>query len=137
MKILGIEHIAIAVKNLDKSALFWKRILNISHVSNEVVSDQGVNLDIYDTGKGKVELLEELYPDSPITRFLQKNGTGIHHVCFEVDNIDNAINELRDNNIQLIGEDYTIGAEGYKVIFIHPKSADGVLVELAENPDNI
>ena len=132
MKILGIEHIGIAVKSIDQDAPFWKHILNLSHQGTEVVKDQGVTTDIYDTGKGKIELLESLGIDTPIGKFLEKKGPGIHHVCFEVDSINNAIKELKEFNIQVISDDPTIGAEGYKVVFIHPKSTGGVLIELAE-----
>ncbi len=134
MKILGIEHLGIAVEDLAQDSPFWKHVLNMDHVSTEVVADQGVTTDIYDTGKGKVELLEAANPDSPIVKFLEKRGPGIHHVCFEVDNITIAIKELKENEISIIGDDYSIGAEGYKVVFIHPRSTGGVLVELAEKP---
>ena len=132
MKILGIEHIGIAVKGIDKDAPFWKHILNLSHQGTEVVKDQGVTTDIYDTGKGKIELLESLGVDTPIGKFLEKKGPGVHHVCFEVDSINDAIKELKELDIQVLTDDPTIGAEGYKVVFIHPKSTGGVLVELAE-----
>ena len=132
MKILGIEHIGIAVNSIDKDAPFWKHILNIPHRGTEVVEEQGVMTDIYDTGRGKVELLEAMGEDSPIGKFLENRGAGIHHVCFEVDNITTAIKELKEFNIQVLSNEPTIGAEGYKVVFIHPKSTGGVLVELAE-----
>ena len=132
MKILGIEHLGIAVNSIDKSAPFWKHILQIPHRSTEDVTDQGVVTDIYDTGKGKVELLESTGEDTPIGKFLNNRGPGIHHVCFEVSDINSAIKELNDNNINILSEKPTIGAEGYKVVFIHPKSTGGVLVELAE-----
>ena len=132
MKILGIEHLGIAVNSIDKSAPFWRHILQIPHRSTEDVTDQGVVTDIYDTGKGKVELLESMGEDTPIGKFLNNRGPGIHHVCFEVKNINSAIKELKDNNINILSEKPTIGAEGYKVVFIHPKSTGGVLVELAE-----
>ncbi len=134
MKILGIEHLGIAVEDLAQDSPFWKHVLNMDHVSTEVVADQGVTTDIYDTGKGKVELLEAANLDSPIVKFLKKRGPGIHHVCFEVDNVTNALKELKENKISIIGDDYSIGAEGYKVAFIHPRSTGGVLVELAEKP---
>ena len=134
MKILGIEHLGIAVEDLAQDSPFWKHVLNMDHVSTEVVADQGVTTDIYDTGKGKVELLEAANPNSPIVKFLEKRGPGIHHVCFEVDNVTIALKELKENKISIIGDDYSIGAEGYKVAFIHPRSTGGVLVELAEKP---
>ena len=132
MKILGIEHIGIAVKGIDQDAPFWKHILNLSHQGTEVVKDQGVRTDIYDTGKGKIELLESLGVDTPIGKFLEKKGPGVHHVCFEVDSVNDSIKELKELDIQVLTDDPTIGAEGYKVVFIHPKSTGGVLVELAE-----
>jgi len=87
MKILGIEHIGIAVKDLANDSPFWKHVLDIYHSSTEVLEDQGVTTDIYGTGKGKVELFESTNPDSPIAKFIDKRGAGIHHVCFEVDDI--------------------------------------------------
>ena len=134
MKILGIEHLGIAVDSIDKAAPFWKHILKISHRSTEDVIDQGVVTDIYDTGQGKVELLEAMGDNSPIAKFLDKRGPGIHHVCFEVEDINSAIKELKENNINVLSDGPTMGAEGYKVVFIHPKSTGGVLVELAEKP---
>ena len=134
MKILGIEHLAIAVKNIDKSSPFWSHILKLQHRVTETVESEGVITDIYDTGQGKVELLESLGKDSPINSFLENRGPGIHHVCFEVDDINAAIKELRDNDIAILSKDAKVGAEGYKIVFIHPKSTGGVLVELAEKP---
>ena len=132
MKIIGIEHIGIATDDLSKGKKFWNQILNITHTHSEEVENQGTITDIYDTGNGKIELLLSKYPHSPIAKFIKKRGTGIHHICLKVDSIDGAIKELKENNIKLIGDDYTIGAEGYKVIFIHPSSTGGVLLELAE-----
>mgnify|MGYP000052091644 FL=1 len=132
MKILGIEHIGIAVNSIDKDAPFWKHILNLPHRGTEAVENQGVTTDIYDTGRGKVELLEAMDPGTPLGKFLEKRGAGIHHVCFELDNITTAIKELKELNIQVLSNEPTMGAEGYKVVFIHPKSTGGVLVELDE-----
>ncbi|NQV38141.1 MAG: methylmalonyl-CoA epimerase [Candidatus Marinimicrobia bacterium] len=134
MRIKGIEHIGLAVDSIDTAAPFWRDVLQLTHRGSEEVKLQGVNTDIYDTSSGKVELLEGTNPDSPISKFLEKRGSGIHHICFEVDNVESAMTELKENNIQVIGDNPTIGAEGYKVIFIHPKSTGGVLVELAEKP---
>ena len=134
MKILGIEHIAIAVDSIAKRSPFWKYILQIPHRTTEVVEREGVTTDIYDTNKGKVELLEATSGDSPVGKFLQKKGQGLHHVCFEVDDIYKAISELKEKNIDIINDNPSVGAEGYKIIFIHPKSTGGVLVELAEKP---
>ena len=132
MKILGIEHIGIAVKDLDTNAPFWKHVLKISHKGTETVAQEGVTTDIYDTGRGKVELLKSTVSGSVIEKFLENRGEGIHHVCFEVENINKAILELKELNIGVISDRPTAGAEGYKVVFIHPKSTGGVLVELAQ-----
>ena len=132
MKILGIEHIGIAVKDLDVSAPFWKDVLKISHKGKETVAQEGVITDIYDTGRGKVELLKSMASNSVIEKFLKNSGEGIHHVCFEVKNINKVILELKDLNINVLSEHPTTGVEGNKVVFIHPKSTGGVLVELAE-----
>ena len=132
MKVIGIDHIGIAVEDLDEGANFWKQIIGLAHLSTENVDSQGVVTDIYQTGAGKIELLVSKYPESPIANFIKRRGTGIHHICLQVENIDDAIRFMIDNKIKLIGEQYTIGAEGYKVIFIHPESTGGVLVELAE-----
>ena len=132
MKILGIEHLGIAVKDLANDAPFWNHILNIEHQSTEVVEDQSVTTDIYDTGNGKIELLESTKPGSSIAKFIEKRGAGIHHVCFEVEDIYLAIKELKENNIHVLSDEPSTGAEGYKVVFIHPKSTGGVLVELVE-----
>ena len=132
MKILGIEHIGIAVNSIKKDNSFWEFIFNNLKARVENVEDQGVITKIYDTGLGKIELLEGLNKDSSINKFINKRGPGIHHISFEVENIEKAIYELKKKNISLITENYSIGAEGYKVIFIHPKSTGGVLVELIE-----
>ena len=94
MKILGIEHIGIAVKDLDTNAPFWKHVLKIPHKGTETVAQEGVTTDIYDTGSGKVELLKSIVPGSVIEKFLERRGEGIHHVCFEVENITQAIKSL-------------------------------------------
>ena len=135
MKIIGIEHIGIAVDDLTKEGKFWNLILGLNRIHTEEVLEQGVITDIYDGRNAKIELLQSMYPDSPISNFIKKRGKGIHHICLKVDNIKQAINELKEKKVKLIGEDYYIGAEGYKVIFIHPSSTGGVLLELAEEKD--
>ena len=134
MKILGIEHIGIAVDDLNETSSFWGNILDILHTHTEVVESEQVKTTIFDTGKGKVELLSPSSSNSVIEKFIKNKGTGVHHVCLEVDCINQAINRLKENNIVLINDKPKIGAEGYKIVFIHPKSTGGVLVELAEKP---
>ena len=134
MKILGIEHIGIAVDDLNETSSFWGNILNILHTHTEVVESEEVKTTIYDTKKGKIELLSPSTPSSLIKKFIKNRGPGIHHVCLEIDDVNHAIIKLEENNIELINNKPKIGAEGYKIIFIHPKSTGGVLVELAEKP---
>ena len=134
MKILGIEHIGIAVDDLNKTSSFWGNILNILHTRTEVVESEQVKTTIFDTKKGKIELLSPSSSSSVIKKFIKNKGSGIHHVCLEVDDINHAIIKLKENNIAIINNKPKIGAEGYKIIFIHPKSTGGVLVELAEKP---
>jgi len=125
MKILGIEHIGIAVKDLDTNAPFWKHVLKIPHKGTETVAQEGVTTDIYDTGNGKVELLKSMASGSVIEKFLEKSGEGIHHVCFEVENINKAIIELKELNIDVFSDRPTVGAEGYKVVLLTQKAPVG------------
>ncbi len=133
MKITGIEHIGIAVEDLKTSREFWDHILESKNKTREIVKEQDVITEIYDTGRGKIELLFSKNKDSTISKFIKTKGPGIHHICLKVENITAAINELKEKGVGLIGDNYSIGAEGYKIIFIHPKSTGGVLVELAED----
>jgi methylmalonyl-CoA/ethylmalonyl-CoA epimerase len=134
MKILGIEHIGIATDNLDKDAQFWKLLLKNYEPSTDEVKEQKVITNIFDYGQGKIELLEATSSESPIAKFIEKKGNGIHHICLQVDNIKQAIEELIEAGVELIDKTPRIGAEGYLVAFIHPRSTGKVLVELAEKP---
>ena len=130
--IIGIEHIAIAVDNFKESRSFFKDILGVEISSSEKNTEQGVITNIYNFKNSKVEYIKPLEKKSKISKFLEKRGPGLHHICFHVRNIKDSIDYLKENNIILIGNEYSIGAEGYKVIFIHPKSTGGILIELAE-----
>jgi methylmalonyl-CoA/ethylmalonyl-CoA epimerase len=134
MKILGIEHIGIAVENLEKISPFWKLLLNNNAPISEKINEQKVITEIFDTGQGKIELLEATSHDSAIGKFIGKRGQGIHHICLHVDDIKLAIEELMEAGVELIDKTPRIGAEGYLISFIHPRSTGGVLLELAEKP---
>ena len=134
MKIIGIEHVGIAVDDLEETSSFWGDILRIVHTHTESVETESVNTKIYDTGKGKIELLDSLDETSPVRKFIQKRGPGVHHICLEVEDINLAIKELKESGIEVLSDFPRVGAEGYKIVFIHPKSTGGVLVELAEKP---
>lgn len=134
MKILGIEHIGIAVNKIDSSSPFWEQVLGIQSTGREKVIEEGVETGIYDTGRGKIELLESVKSDSSIHKFLRNKGEGIHHICLKVDDIKNTISELSAKGISVIYPTPKKGAEGFLVTFIHPKDTGGVLVELAQKP---
>ena len=134
MKILGIEHIGIAVDNLDKDAPFWELLLKNCELSSEEVIEQKVMTKIFDTGRGKIELLEAMSSESPIAKFIDKRGEGVQHICLQVDDIKLAIEELIESGVDLIDKTPRVGAEGYLIAFIHPRSTGRVLVELAEKP---
>lgn len=136
MKILGIEHIGIAVDNLEKDAPFWKLLLNNNDPISEDVKEQNVITEIFNIERGKIELLEATSLDSPIAKFIEKRGKGIHHICLQVDNIQQAIEELTEAGVELIDKIPRVSAEGLLISFIHPRSTGGVLVELAEKPNN-
>ena len=133
-KILGIEHVAIAVNDLEHPADLFGNLLGINRTSTEEIHDQKVITDIFDTGAGKVELLKATSDDSPITKFLEKRGPGVHHVAFRVDNLALALEELSAAGVNLIDTEPRIGAEGMLIAFLHPKSTSGVLVELCQKP---
>ena len=133
-KILGIEHVAIAVSSLKEPSKDFGDILGIDNTSTEEVVDQKVVTDIFDTGRGKVELLEATSDDSPISNFLEKRGNGVHHIAFLVDDLEIALKDLAESGIDLIDKSPRIGAEGMLIAFLHPKSTGGVLVELCQKP---
>ncbi len=133
-KILGIEHVAIAVDDAKKPANVFGKLLGIENTATEEVADQKVITDIFDTGAGKVELLEATSDDSPISKFLEKRGMGVHHIAFLVDNLNLALDELSDAGVQLIDRAPRVGAEGMLIAFLHPSSTSGVLVELCQKP---
>ena len=131
-KILGIEHVGIAVKDLNSISEIFGELLGLDLHRREKVDDQQVITDIYHAGKDKLEFLKATSPDSPIAKFLGKRPKGMHHIALIVDNIQLALNYLNENDVQLIDKSPRIGVEGFKIAFIHPKSTGGVLVELCE-----
>jgi len=133
-KVLGIEHVALAVKDLDAPSNLFGSLLGIDNTSREEIVDQKVTTHIFDTGHGKIELLDALSDDSPISNFLTKQGEGIHHIAFKVDKLQLALDHLHENGIQLIDKTPRVGTEGLLIAFLHPKSTHGVLVELCQPP---
>lgn len=130
-----IEHIGIAVKNLEAANQLYEKLLGLAPYKEEEVEGQGVITSFFKAGEAKVELLEATREDSPIAKYLNKKGEGIHHVAFEVDNIEQEMERLKKEGFQLLNEKPQRGADNKLVCFIHPKTANGVLVELCQQID--
>ena len=132
MKVLHVDHIGVAVREIDASRPFWEEVLGLSFEGRERVEAQKVTTAFFAVGEGEVELLEAMEPDSPVGKYLEKRGEGVHHIAFRVADIDAALAELKAKGIRLIDETPRRGAGGARIIFIHPKETQGVLVELCE-----
>lgn len=128
----NISHIGIAVNNLKESVDNFKKFFNQEEVHFETVEEQKVNLAFLDVSGVHIELLEPTSADSPISKFLEKRGEGIHHLSFEVDDIEKELSRLKQEGVRLIDEKPKVGAGGKLIAFIHPKSANGVLIELSQ-----
>jgi len=135
MKPQHIEHIGIAVKDLQASIKFYEEILGLACYKIEEVEDQQVKTAFFKIGDTKIELLESTSPDGPIAKHIEKRGEGIHHIAYAVDNLPAALQEAESKGIQLIDREPRKGAEGLRIAFLHPKSTHGVLTELCEKPE--
>jgi methylmalonyl-CoA/ethylmalonyl-CoA epimerase len=130
MELTHIEHIGIAVKNLDESIKFYENVFGLKCYAVEEVKDQKVKTAFFQIGETKIELLESTEQDGPISKFIEKKGEGIHHIAFKTKDINSSLKELEEKNIRLIDEHPRKGAEGLNIAFLHPKAANGVLIEL-------
>ncbi|WP_297062592.1 methylmalonyl-CoA epimerase [Thermococcus sp.] len=129
-----IDHIGIAVKNLEEAIKVWEGLgLKVDEI--EEVPDQKVRTAIIHIGESRIELLEPTAEDSPIAKFIAKRGEGIHHIALGVDNIEEHLKELKEKGYRLIDEEPRIGAGGAKIAFVHPKAVTGVLLELCERKE--
>ena len=136
MNISHIEHLGIAVKSLDEAIPYYENILGMKCYSIEEVADQKVKTAFFKVGQTKLELLEPTSDESPIAKFIEKRGEGIHHLAFAVeDGVANALAEMEGKGVRLIDKAPRKGAEGLNIAFIHPKSTHGVLTELCEKPE--
>jgi methylmalonyl-CoA/ethylmalonyl-CoA epimerase len=133
---MKIEHIGIATPSLDEALGFWRDALGLQVTHTEVVEEQGVRVAMLPVGEPRIELLEPTHADSPVARFLEKRGAGIHHVAVRVDDIRAAIGRLKEGGARLIDETPRVGAGGCLVAFVHPSAAGGVLLELVEHTDS-
>ncbi|CAM2941745.1 methylmalonyl-CoA epimerase [Chryseobacterium flavum] len=129
---MKLEHIGIAVKSLGISDELFARLLGKESYKKETVEREGVVTSFYETGESKIELLEASNPESPISKFIEKKGEGIHHLAFGVENIIEEIKRLKKEGFQFISEEPKEGADNKLVVFLHPKSTNGVLVELCQ-----
>jgi len=128
-----IEHIGIAVKNIDSSNKLFSSILGEKPYKQEIVESEGVMTSFFQIGPNKVELLEGLSEESPISKFIEKKGEGIHHIAFAVDNIYKTIEKLRNEGFKMIHEKPKKGADNKLIAFLHPKDSNGVLIELCQD----
>ncbi len=129
---MKINHLGIATKGIDEALAFGSDALGLENVHTEIVADQKVRVAMLPLGESRIELLEPTSEDSPISKFLEKRGGGIHHIAVEVTDIEASLAKLKEKGMRLIDERPRIGAEGCLVAFVHPSSANGVLLELVQ-----
>jgi len=130
--ITGLEHIGIAVSNLDEALEVYEKILGLKGQKIRVIEEQKVKAALLLAGKIKIELIEPIDEEGPVARFIEKKGEGIHHIAFTVTDLEDFLKKIKEKGIVLVDEKPKIGAEGYRMAFLHPKSTKNVLVELCE-----
>tara|TARA_Y100001935_G_C16867623_1_gene296263 strand:- start:43 stop:447 length:405 start_codon:yes stop_codon:yes gene_type:complete len=127
-----VEHIGIAVKDIEDANNIFAKLFNQNHYKVEQVQSEGVITSFFKIGETKIELLQGTHKDSPIAKFISKRGEGIHHIAFEVTDIDSEMDRLKSEGFELINSEAKDGADNKKIIFVHPKSTNGVLIELCQ-----
>jgi len=137
MNLTHIEHIGIAVKNLNEAIKFYEEVFGLKCYAVEEVEDQKVKTAFFQIGETKIELLESTDPDGPIGKFIEKRGEGIHHIAFATDDINSSLKKLKEKDIRLIDEKPRKGAESLNIAFLHPKSTFGVLTEICAKPGEV
>ncbi|OGU70664.1 MAG: methylmalonyl-CoA epimerase [Ignavibacteria bacterium RBG_16_34_14] len=130
-----IEHIGIAVKNLDDAIVYYEKVLGLKCYAVEEVKDQKVKTAFFKVGQTKIELLESTDPDGPVGKFIEKRGEGVHHIAFSVNNLPEKLKEVEQKGVQLLDKAPKKGAEGFDIAFLHPKSTFGVLTEFCEHKE--
>jgi len=131
-----INHIGIAVKNLETSIPLYRDVLGMAFEGSEEVVDQKVRVAFLAVGESRIELLEPTSPDSPVAKFIEKNGEGIHHIAYEVEDVAAALSGLQEQGVRLIDQQSRAGAHGTQIAFLHPKATRGVLTELCQPGDH-
>lgn len=129
---MRVDHLAVAVNNLEESLRFYKEVLGLECITIETVEEQGVRVAKLDIGNTHIELLEPLGPETPVGKFLEKRGPGLHHICVGVDNIVDELAKLKNDGVKLIDKEPRIGADGASIAFVHPQATGGVLLELSQ-----
>ncbi len=130
-----INHIGVAVKDLDKAIELYRDKLGLEFKGTDVVEEQKVKVAFFKIGETNIELVSPISDDSPIAKYLEKNREGIHHIAYEVDNIEEALKILKEKGVKLINEEPRKGAHNTLIAFVHPKSTNGVLTELCQVPE--
>ena len=131
-KVTRVDHIGIAVKNLAQAKKFYEEILGLKSPGEEVVEEQKVKVCFFPVGDSELELLESTSPEGPIAKYIERSGEGIQHVALRVDNIENALADLKEKGVRLIDEKPRYGAGGASIAFVHPKATGGILLELSQ-----
>lgn len=129
-----IDHVGIAVRSLEEAIPLWRSLLGSSPTGRESVASESVRVAFFGQGAGRVELLEPTDPDSPVGRFMERRGPGVHHVCLTVTDLDAAFDRAREAGLEPLDPGIREGAGGHRVAFFHPRDTGGVLVELSERP---
>lgn len=129
---MKIDHLGIAVRSISESLGFYRGVLGLEVAGSETVEDQGVNVALLTVGESRIELLEPFSEETPVGRFIARRGEGLHHICYEVEDLPSKLDDLRSRGVRLLDGYPRRGAEGKLVAFLHPASAHGVLVELVE-----
>lgn len=132
MRMKGVQHIGIAVKDIEASIATMENLFGIKCGRRENIEASKVEVAFFDFGSTAVELVSPTHPDSPISKYLEQRGNGIHHICFDVEGIDDWLKTLKEKGVSLLNEKPRAGAEGHRVAFINPGSAEGILFELSE-----
>jgi len=131
-----IEHLGIAVKDIEQANKLYESLLGYTHYKTEAVESEGVITSFFKSGESKIELLEATNEESPIAKFIEKKGEGIHHIAFSVDNIKKEVERLKKEGFTILNEEPKKGADNKWVVFLHPKSTGGVLIELCQERNN-
>ena len=134
MTVEKLDHIGIAVKSIDEALPYYRDVLGLEYLGSEVVEEQKVRVAFLKLGESRIELLEPTSQESPIFRFLEKRGSGIHHLAVRTSSIEEDIDSHKSKGARLIDDESRIGAHNMKIAFVHPKSTGGVLLELCEKP---